>query len=573
MTHQVLNERYVVEERVGEGGMAVTYRARDLLLNRTVAVKIMRDQYTTDPHFVERFRREAQAAARLSHPHIAGIYDTGLADGQYFIVMEFVEGTDLKQRVRRDGALPIPTAIEIARQITAALEASHKSGLIHRDIKPHNILLTRDGTVKVTDFGIAKLVTDGEDTGVILASVHYVSPEHVRGETTTPCSDLYSLGCVLYEMLTGHTVFDGDSALAIAHKQVYEQPPAPRALRPEISPALEAVVLRCLEKDPQARYQSAAELLSVLSHLLLPDTESTVLLPAPPAPADATVAVQRPVRRERPPAEPPPPRGSSAGSWIIVILFLIFAGVVGYGGYQVFYGGHEVTPPPPGKKVMPDLLGMEAVQAKALLASRDLTATEMRESNDDIPEGQVCRQEPAARTVLSDETPILYWISDGPSIFAMPDVTQMSQDAAKRRIREEGYKGAFAMKKEQSDDVPKGTVIRTEPEGGAMVQRAATVTLVLSDGAQQKMHGVYRPGSAPLLPGAEHVYVRIEIENPVGSEPVAMWYDTLKSGDPIPDQHFDYTAGKRVLVRMLVGPDEMGDLEQYEEKFYGPPAP
>ncbi|OPZ80916.1 MAG: Serine/threonine-protein kinase PK-1 [bacterium ADurb.Bin429] len=271
--------------------------------------------------------------------------------------------------------------------------------------------------------------------------------------------------------------------------------------------------------------------------------------------------------------EPPPPRGSSAGSWIIVILFLIFAGVVGYGGYQVFYGGQDVTPPPPGKKVMPDLLGMEAEQAKALLASRDLTATEMRESNDDVPEGLVCRQEPAARTVLSDETPILYWISDGPSIFAMPDVTRMSQDAAKRRIREEGYKGEFGMKKEQSDEVPKGQVIRTEPEIGAMVQRDASVTLVLSDGEEQKLHGVYRPGSAPLLPGAENVFVRIEIENPTGSEPVAMWYDTLKPGDPIPDQHFDYVSGKRVVVRMLVGPDEMGDLEQYEEKFYGPPAP
>ncbi len=573
MAQTVLNERYVLEEKVGEGGMAVTYRARDLLLNRTVAIKIMRDQFTADPHFVERFRREAQAAARLSHAAIASIYDTGVADGAYFIVMEFVEGTDLKQRLRRDGALPVPTTIEMARQIAAALDASHKSGLIHRDIKPHNILLTRDGKVKVTDFGIAKLVTDGEDTGVILASVHYVSPEHVRGEMSTPCSDIYSLGCVLYEMLTGHTVFDGDSALAIAHKQVYEQPPSPRALRAEIPAALEAVVLRCLEKDPHARYQTAAEVQQVLAQLLQPDTESTMLLTAPPPPTDATVAVQRPVRRPAPATEPPPPpRGSSAGNWVIVILFMVFASVVGYGVYQVFFT-HEPPPtPPPGKTYMPRLLGLSAEEAKTFLERYSLRGVAQSEPNDEVPEGQVCRQEPQERTVLSDNTPITYWVSEGPSIFPVPDVALMSLDAAKRKIREAGYKADFAVKKEKSDEVVKGSVIRTEPAMGASVDRNGKVTLILSDGKEETVRGVYRPGSAPVVDDLESVYVKIEIEKPAGSEPVAMWYDTLKVGDPIPDQYFDYPSSQRVLVRMLIGKDD-ASLEKYEEKFFGPPPP
>ncbi len=571
---QTLNERYILEEKVGEGGMAVTYRARDLVLNRTVAVKVLRDQFTADPHFVERFRKEAQASARLSHEHIAGIYDTGVADGTYYIVMEFVEGTDLKQRLRREGPLPISTAVEFARQTASALEASHRNGIIHRDIKPHNILLTREGKVKVTDFGIAKLVSDGEDTGVILASVHYVSPEHVRGEMTTPCADIYSLGCVLFEMLTGRTVFDGDSALAVAHKQVYEQPPSPRALRPEISSALEAIVLRCLEKDPRTRYQSAAEVLAVLTQVQQAEQEATIVLSKPVAPpADATTALRRPVRQPQPaaPARPEPePRGSSAGAWIIVMLFLVLAGVVGYGAWKVF---GNTDPDPIGKKdriVMPDLAGKTADEVKALLPTFGLSGVEKRELNDTVPEGQVFQQTPDPGTDLKDVTQVTYWISGGSTTFTMPgDLVAMTLDAAKRRVREAGFTGLFTVAKEGAEDVPKGQVVRTEPEAGAVVDRKGSVKLVLSIGPSAMKHGVYHPGSAPSLPESATVYVRIEMERPEGSPSELMWESTITPGDPIPDQPFDYPADKRTVVRMLYGKDETSPLETYEEKYFG----
>jgi len=301
MTEQTLNDRYALESKAGEGGMAVTYRARDLLLNRTVAIKIMREQFTSDPQFVERFRREAQAAARLSHENIAGVYDTGRANGNYYIVMEYVEGIDLKQRLRREGMLQVPTALDIAVQISAALEAAHSGGLVHRDIKPHNILQNKDGKVKVTDFGIAKIVSETEDTGVIIGSVHYISPEQARGEATTPASDLYALGAVMFEMLTGRTVFEGENAMALAHKQIYEAPPHPRSLRPEIPAAVEAVVLRCLEKDPRMRYQSAAELRAVLLKLLNQMTqEATVVIPGPTPGMDATMVYRKPISEKGP---------------------------------------------------------------------------------------------------------------------------------------------------------------------------------------------------------------------------------------------------------------------------------
>ncbi|MHB9027069.1 MAG: protein kinase domain-containing protein, partial [Armatimonadota bacterium] len=307
MTEHILNDRYALEEKVGEGGMAVTWRARDLLLNRTVAVKLMREQFTADDHFVERFRREAQAAARLTHENVAGVYDTGQADGAYYIVMEFVEGVNLKQRLRREGALPILTSLEIARQIAIALDAAHRKGLVHRDIKPHNIMLNTQGKVKVTDFGIAKLASDGEDTGVIIGSVHYLSPEQARGEATTPSSDLYALGAVLFEMFTGRTVFEGENPMAVAHKQIYDRPPLPSTLRREISPAIDAIILRCLEKDPTARYHSAAEVQVVLSQLINQlAQEETIVTPIPAPSMDATMVYRAPANTAR--AQPAPPQ-------------------------------------------------------------------------------------------------------------------------------------------------------------------------------------------------------------------------------------------------------------------------
>jgi serine/threonine-protein kinase len=584
MTERILNKRYALESKVGEGGMAVTWRAHDLLLNRTVAVKVMREQFTTDPHFVERFRREAQAAARLSHENIAGVYDTGSADGTYYIVMELVEGLDLKQRLRQHGPLPLLTTLDVGRQIAAALDAAHRSGLVHRDIKPHNILINADGKVKVTDFGIAKLATDGDDTGVIIGSVHYLSPEQARGEATTPVSDLYALGAVLFEALTGRTVFEGENAMAVAHKQNYERPPLPRTLRPDIPAAVETIVLRCLEKDPRARYQSAAELQAVLTqaHNAL-SQEQTVVIPAPAAPPamDATMIYKKPAGAPAaPPPAPvqaaPPPveerRGGGGGGWIIFFLFLILCGVVGYGAYLL---GHPkpvgIETGTTGKTIVPDLVtqGLTAKQAQDLLTMRGFTYSESTEASN-VEIGKICRQDPPAGAEVDPKsTKILYWVSDGPLTVVLPGVAGMSREAAAREIRRVGFKGTFTPdKKEFNDTVPKGMVLRTEPAEKGTVSRDAQVTLVLSKGPQADEQFTFRPGKAPDL-GAETDYIRIEMENPVGSDPQTVWEGTAKPGERLRDQVLSRRPDQRVVVRIYAGTDET-DLQKQSEEFFGP---
>ena len=583
MTQQVINDRYALEGKAGEGGMAVTYRARDLLLNRTVALKMMREQFTSDPQFVERFRREAQAAARLTHEHIAGVYDTGRANGSYYIVMEFVEGTDLKQHLRKDGPLPVLTMLDISRQIASALEAAHSTGLVHRDIKPHNILLNPDGKVKVTDFGIAKIASETEDTGVIIGSVHYLAPEQARGEATTPSSDIYALGAVMYEMLTGHTLFEGENAMAVAHKQIYNPPPHPRTLRPEVPAAVEAVVLRCLEKDPRMRYQSAAELQAVLTHLINGLTqEATVVIPSPPT-MDATMVYRKPVEAPVPhgnpmPQAPPPPRQSSGAGWWIAILFLVLAGMVFYGGY-IMFGPKDTTKPPVNNntlgQLVPDLSGLESGQASELLQRRGFIGQSNHEYSTSMDAGKVCRQDPAAGSSIDQKTPVFFWISDGPSSFAMPDVTGMSLDAAKREVRKAGYpdEHAFIVNKEKSDK-PAGQVSRTDPPANGQVDRkTGKVTLVLSLGGitltqHTIVHETYHPGSAPYL-GGDTVYLRIEYERPAGSDPKEIWHGTLKKGEKIPDQLFDRWSDEKVVVRLLAAKDENSPLEKQGEDTFG----
>lgn len=590
MTERILNDRYALESKVGEGGMAVTYRARDLLLNRTVAVKLMREQFTSDPQFVERFRREAQAAARLSHENIASVYDTGRANGTHYIVMEFIEGTDLKQRLRRDGAVPVLTALEIGRQIAAALDAAHRGGLVHRDIKPHNILLNGDGKVKVTDFGIAKIASEGEDTGVIIGSVHYISPEQARGDATAPASDLYALGAVMFEMLTGRTVFEGENALAVAHKQIYEQPPLLRAIRPTVPPAVESMVLRCLEKDPRARYQSAAEVCAVMTQLLAQlSQEETVVIPAPaaPSPMDATMIYRQPEtpapRPARPAAAPvrapqPPPRDEGGGvHWFVWVLVILLAGGLSYGGFLLF------APPPKPQNTMiavPDLFGRTQEEAEAILQQRGFEkAPEIFKRENGAPEGTIYSQDPTAGTNISQDTTVLLWVSLGQLI--VPDVSGMSQDAAKRQIRGIDFKGSFATpKKEASDMVPKGHVIRTEPAAGATLDRQGVVTLVMSSGPKpievKKITEEYKPGlTAEQICndlGAATAYVRIMC-GPADGELKKIWDNggrPVRPGDPIPPQHFERPSDKQYKVQLLTGKDETSEFTTQEEQLFPP---
>src|SRR5579864_3484820 len=272
MQTEVLGERYKLQDPIGRGGMATIYRGRDLRMDRVVAVKVLREVYSTDPKFVTRFQREAKAQLALQHPNIVQVFDYGQTDGNYYIVMELVEGTDLRRYLRSRGMLDIEKAIIIAHDVALGLGAAHRRGIVHRDVKPQNVLVGRGGSIKLTDFGIASVYKDINaerltTTGMTLGTVQYYAPEQAQGEIVSPAADVYALGIVMYEMLTGRTPFDGDTPVAVAMQHIQDPPTPPSQLNPNIPPALEEIILRCLEKVPEMRFRDGSQLARALETL------------------------------------------------------------------------------------------------------------------------------------------------------------------------------------------------------------------------------------------------------------------------------------------------------------------
>ena len=281
MQIEFLGERYQLQDPIGRGGMATIYRGRDMRMERTVAIKVLREVYSTDPKFVTRFQREAKAASSLQHPNIVQVYDYGQSDGNYFIVMELIEGTDLRRYLRSRGVLAIDRAIIIAHDVALGLGAAHRRAIVHRDVKPQNILVGRDGSIKLTDFGIASVYKDINaerltTTGMTLGTVQYYAPEQAQGEIVSPAADVYALGIVMYEMLTGRTPFDGDTPVAVAMQHIQDTPAPPTQLNPNIPPALEEIILRCLEKVPEMRFRDGSVLARALEMLGEEDNNSTI---------------------------------------------------------------------------------------------------------------------------------------------------------------------------------------------------------------------------------------------------------------------------------------------------------
>jgi serine/threonine protein kinase len=305
-----LSDRYELGPELGHGGMARVLRGTDRQLGRHVAIKVLSPPYDRDQAFVERFRREAHAAARLNHPSIVAVYDTGSDDGTHYIVTELVDGETLADLVEREGPLPPERTVEIATEVTRALAAAHERGVVHRDVKPGNVMLTPEGRVKVVDFGIARAAgaESGTRSGLVLGSAPYLSPEQARGEAGDERSDIYALGCVLYQMLTGQPPFNADTPVATLYLHVHEQVPPPSSVR-DVPGDLEAIVLRCLEKDPAARFQSAAE----LEHALAAAGNSDATMPLPAAGVETTA----PVERVRPSSVPRPPRRDRRMWWLV----------------------------------------------------------------------------------------------------------------------------------------------------------------------------------------------------------------------------------------------------------------
>jgi eukaryotic-like serine/threonine-protein kinase len=480
---KLFDGRYRLERRIGAGGMADVYLAEDESLHRRVAIKILADRYTQDDGFVERFRREATAAAGLNHPNIVSIYDRGEAEGTYYIAMEYIEGPTLKEEITSRAPLPEAEAIGYAQQALQALEFAHRRGVIHRDIKPHNMMVTPDGLLKVTDFGIARAANQVEMTevGSIVGTAQYLSPEQARGQNVGPQSDIYSLGVVLYELLTGEVPFSGSSAVEIAMKQVNEQPVPPSSKNRLISPALEQVVMRALAKDPALRFRSAREMADELERVrrglgVSHDTQQATAVIGAYAAAEAT-RVMGAATAERTAVLPPQPPSSglpkrSALPWVLVALLLLASIAVGYVVYQQLQG-------PAGVKV-PDVSGVPEVAAKRTLVEDGFkVGSSQRKASATIPSGSVISTKPAAGDTAPKGSTVTMVVSTGPKSVKLPDLRGKPLAYALQKVSGLGLPSPAVVN--VPSKLTSGTVVRTTP-GPGVIDPTTVVTLFVSNG-------------------------------------------------------------------------------------------
>jgi eukaryotic-like serine/threonine-protein kinase len=548
MQKKVLDGRYELERKIGEGGMARIYVGRDLRLNRRVAIKIPHTRFLGEPDFLSRFRHEAQAAAMLAHPNIVDIFDVGQDDDIHYIVMEYVEGTDLKSIINREAPLTIARAVNLAEQIAHGLHAAHRAGMVHRDVKPQNVIVTPDGRAHVTDFGVAKshLSTALTETGVAFGTVDYLSPEQAQGRPATAQSDVYALGVVLYELLTGRLPFSGDGAVAVAMKHVHEPPPPPRRLNPNIPPGLEALVLRALEKDPARRPRDAAEFARLLNSYDQLASQETAVNPALARPA-APPPTPRPqpgngATGRIPPAPRPAaaraPRQEGLGCGVFLVGMFVLASVLGLvyfistgalGNLFAGFGGglpgrptatlspDEPTPTPTETTAtiaVPDLSGLNGQAADLTLRQFQLLPVRLDVNDPLVEAGQVISQAIAPGTMLDPGTPVTYTVSLGPRLVDLIDVTREPGQLARQRLGAAGF--PVEVVDEPSTSVDEGFVIRQQPSPGLRVPEGQVVTIFVSQGDVVRFPeviGLQREQAEQILertPGLNLVYVDLQ---------------------------------------------------------------
>jgi eukaryotic-like serine/threonine-protein kinase len=472
---RVLNGRYEIDSVLGQGGMAKVFRGTDQVLGRTVAIKVLSPQFADDAQFVTRFRREAQSAAALNHPNIVGVFDTGSQGDVHFIVMEYVEGRTLRDVIRSDGPLHPQRAVEIADAVAKALESAHDAGMVHRDIKPGNIMLTSDGEVKVMDFGIARTSTGDTltQTAAVLGTASYLSPEQAQGQPVDPRSDLYSLGCVLYEMVTGRPPFSGDSPVAIAYKHVKDDPAPPSQINADVPGDLEAVILKSMAKNPANRYQTAAELRQDLQRLMqgLPTLATPVMAGDPTEmltrPEDGTAVYTGGV--------PPDEEERRRRGWVPWVVGLILLAALGALAFFLLSGPSE-----PALVRVPDVVGQTEGAAVEELQNAGFEVRTEREFSRQEDEDRVFDQRPAAGERLEAGATVTIFVSRGVQQAEVPDVVGQSQDDAEAQIIAAGLEVGSVTT--QFSDTDPGIVIGQSPEGGAEVNRGSAVNIVVSEG-------------------------------------------------------------------------------------------
>ncbi len=478
---KIIGNRYQIIEKIGNGGMATVYKAKCLVLNRYVAVKILRDEFTTDEEFIKRFNIEAQAAASLTHPNIVSVYDVGNEGNLYYIVMELVKGKTLKEIIVEDGALSWKWAVKVAMQIASALEMAHRNNIIHRDIKPHNIIITEDGVAKVTDFGIAKAVSNSTITafGTTIGSVHYFSPEHARGGFTDAKSDLYSLGVVMYEMVTGRVPFDSDTPVSVALKHMQEEPVEPMIIKPDLPKSVNDIILKAMKKNTEERYASATEMLRDLERALKQPDGNFVFGNEPDNFKTQRIDLDYITKNEQRNKETKEePKGKFAKMkkffeehktikviCIILACILVFSVAMG-GTYLALTLGRA-------KEVqIPDLSNMTLEQAQEE-AKKLKIKVEVKEEKYhlEIPEGQIIEQDPKYQMnyKIKEGSTIKVVVSKGQEIVKMPKIVGLKRDEAINLLKETGLE--YEIKEENSDDVEKGIIIKQETEDGKEVQK------------------------------------------------------------------------------------------------------
>jgi eukaryotic-like serine/threonine-protein kinase len=507
MIGRLISGRYRLIAPVGEGGMATIWRAVDEQLDREVAVKLLREQFGSDAGFAARFRQEARAAGSLSHPNIVPVYDYGTdTDGSQFIVMQLVEGDNLATLLRERSVLETDDAVRVALGVASALEAAHRRGLVHRDVKPGNILITDDGDVKVTDFGIARAVAEASMTvtGTTLGSVHYFSPEQARGDEVTGASDVYALGIVLYEMLTGRRPFEGDSAAGVALKRLNEDPPPPSTYRP-VPSGLSAIVMRALQREPRDRFPDAgsfAEALRVWQKDPAAGAAAAVAAgaglppPAAPIPASGEPTVYVPPRVAMPsdrrpsgvgpPSDRPPEEEEREGqpwwTWALALLAVLLLGLIGFLGVQILGSlGPGPTPTPSIEQVeVPNWVGDSIVAVRREAEDLGLRLDEQHEASDDVERNRIISTDPAGGELVPDGATVIVVISRGADTVPVPSLIGQTEDQAIATLAAAGL--AEGNVSSEPNAAPEGRVIRSEPSAGIEVERGSQVNLVLSTG-------------------------------------------------------------------------------------------
>lgn len=559
MIGRTFNNRYKLIERVGLGGMAEVYRAEDNVLGRTVAVKVMLPQYAADPTFTKRFRQEAASAANLQSPYIVSIYDWGLDGETYYIVMEFLRGTDLKTAIKERGAINQRKAAEIGSQVAQALSVAHAGGIIHRDIKPQNIMIQPDGNIKVMDFGIARAGDAGlSQTATVLGTAHYVSPEQAQGKELTGASDIYSLGVVLYEATTGKLPFDGQDAVSVAVKQVNEIPAPPSTINPNIDPTLEAIIMKAMEKDPERRFKDASEMRHILNDYLagrpvnlgddISGLKTQVMGGVPPVNG---TAVMNPVAADAGAttvnksysADPDNNKGKKTKRNVIIGVIIALLAVIGIAAAAMALGGNEET------VAVPDVSNKPIAEARGELQSAGFAiGTETEVYNPDVEAGNVVSTDPAAGEQAAKGSSVNITVSKGTEQVTVPDLRGMSADEAQRTLASYGLNGQQG-DTVFSDDVDENKVAEQDIAAGTTAYKGDTITFHLSKGPET--------ASVPNVQGLDFEAARDRLES-AGFTVSLQWRDDSAEVNTVIKQSVTGTAklGTTITLTISNGPKE-----------------